>query len=265
MGAHLIDGEFQSDKYPTCPRGKVPLSVKDKTAQDLLWEYAQRRRVVDAEFSDDLETALCNVGFRPPTVIGPMKAYRVWVTMPDGVETTGSAPYERRERADTHCTEQRERRDARWKHEVREEVLPRDDARLGRVSSIILGDDEHWTEVRLNEKRPTNESVLAIAIRDVLKAWDSGEMNKAEFEHKMREVIYHFTRTYHPLDKDTEALVFVAKLAYQFKLRHAGFFIGGTKIQPFWDAIDDLPSGLTNEAHREMEAEIATWKADRPR
>lgn len=29
MGSHLIDGEFQSDKYPTCPRGKVPLSVKD--------------------------------------------------------------------------------------------------------------------------------------------------------------------------------------------------------------------------------------------
>lgn len=57
MGVHLIDGEFQSDKYPTTPRGKVPLSSKDATAQDLLWEYAQRRRSVDAEFSADLETA----------------------------------------------------------------------------------------------------------------------------------------------------------------------------------------------------------------
>lgn len=66
MGAHLIDGEFQSDKYPTCPRGKVPLSVKDRTAQDLLWEYAQRRRLVDAEFSDDLEAALKAAGFVPP-------------------------------------------------------------------------------------------------------------------------------------------------------------------------------------------------------
>ena len=66
MGAHVIDGEFQSDKYPTTPRGKVPLSVKDKTAQDLLWEYAQRRRAVDAEFSDDLETALRAAGFSPP-------------------------------------------------------------------------------------------------------------------------------------------------------------------------------------------------------
>jgi hypothetical protein len=55
MGTHIVDGEFQSDKYPTTPRGKVPLSVKDPTAQDLLWEYALRRRSVDAEFSDDLE------------------------------------------------------------------------------------------------------------------------------------------------------------------------------------------------------------------
>ncbi len=67
MGAHLIEGEFQSDKYPTCPRGKVPLSVKDETAQDLLWEYAQRRREVDEEFSDDLEAALRAAKFVPTT------------------------------------------------------------------------------------------------------------------------------------------------------------------------------------------------------
>lgn len=63
MGSHLIDGEFQSDKYPSVPRGKVPLSVRDPTAQDLLWEYAQRRRSVDAEFSDDLEAALRLAGY----------------------------------------------------------------------------------------------------------------------------------------------------------------------------------------------------------
>lgn len=67
--SHIIDGEFQSDKYPTTPRGKVPLSVKDPTAQDLLWEYAQRRRSVDAEFSDDLETALVAAGYLP--IVGP--------------------------------------------------------------------------------------------------------------------------------------------------------------------------------------------------
>jgi hypothetical protein len=63
MGAHLIDDMFQSDKYPTTPRGKVPLSTEDPMAQDLLWEYAQRRRMVDAEFSDDLEAALVASGF----------------------------------------------------------------------------------------------------------------------------------------------------------------------------------------------------------
>jgi hypothetical protein len=65
MGDHLIDGEFQSGKYPTCPRGKVPLSTKDPTAQDLLWTYAQRRRSVDAEFSSDLEEALKAKGYQP--------------------------------------------------------------------------------------------------------------------------------------------------------------------------------------------------------
>ena len=62
---HIVDGEFQSDKYPSTPRGKVPLSVKDATAQDLLWQYAQRRREVDAQFSDDLEFALRNAGYEP--------------------------------------------------------------------------------------------------------------------------------------------------------------------------------------------------------
>jgi hypothetical protein len=64
MGSHIVNGRFQSDKYPSCPPGKVPLSTKDPMAQDLLWEYAQRRRTVDAEFSDDLETALTADGFK---------------------------------------------------------------------------------------------------------------------------------------------------------------------------------------------------------
>jgi hypothetical protein len=63
---HLIFGEFQSDKYPTTPRGKVPLSVKDKTAQDLLWVYAQRRRGIDKKFSEDLEIALKAQGYVQP-------------------------------------------------------------------------------------------------------------------------------------------------------------------------------------------------------
>lgn len=69
MGSHLIDGKFQSDKYPTTPLGCVPLKCTDVMAQDLLWEYARRRRSVDAEFSDDLETALKNAGYRPPIAV----------------------------------------------------------------------------------------------------------------------------------------------------------------------------------------------------
>ena len=69
MTAHLIDGEFQSDKYPTTPRGCVPLKPSDPMARDLLAEYARRRRSVDAEFADDLEEALELKGY---TGIGSM-------------------------------------------------------------------------------------------------------------------------------------------------------------------------------------------------
>lgn len=70
MGEHIVDGEFQSDKYPTTPPGLVPLSVRDPTAQDLLWEYAQRRRAVDADFAADLETCLRAAGYAPPPTCG---------------------------------------------------------------------------------------------------------------------------------------------------------------------------------------------------
>jgi hypothetical protein len=73
MGSHLVevDGKltFKSDKYPECPAGKVPLSVKDTLAQPVLWRYAQRFREQkkdnDPEFADDVETALKNAGFVP--------------------------------------------------------------------------------------------------------------------------------------------------------------------------------------------------------
>jgi len=167
MGVHIVDGEFQSDKYPTTPRGKVPLSVKDVTAQDLLWEYAQRRRKVDAEFSDDLETALKTAGFTLP-------------------------------------------------------------------------------------KTPPNESPLAMMVRDLLTLWDRGELARGAFEIKMRETICHFARVYIPIAEDLWKLKLVAKLAYQFKFYMQKVFVGGTKIDPFWTAIDDLPTNLLNEAHAEM-------------
>lgn len=62
---HIIDGEFQSDKYPDTPRGLIPFKATDPMAQDLLWEYAERRRVVDAQFSDDLQALLVYNGYVP--------------------------------------------------------------------------------------------------------------------------------------------------------------------------------------------------------
>lgn len=83
MGAHLINGKFQSDKYPTCPAGKVPLSTADKSAQDSLWRYAKQRRHIDEEFSDDLEQALRLDGYKPPVRVVVMAlvdpAGAVWV------------------------------------------------------------------------------------------------------------------------------------------------------------------------------------------
>jgi hypothetical protein len=153
MGSHLIDGEFQSDKYPTTPRGKVPLSVKDKSAQDLLWEYSKRHLSVDAEFSTDLQVALQLAGFRAP-VPGPMKAYRVWVTLPSTrglppMETVSSVAYARRERAEKRSAFLQFRRGQGWAHEVREEMIPRDDPTFGRLMSLVMDDDadDELTEV----------------------------------------------------------------------------------------------------------------------
>lgn len=66
MGSHINkNGKFQSDKFPTTPAGCVPLKTSDPMAQDLLWEYAKRRRILDQEFSADLQTALMDDGYEP--------------------------------------------------------------------------------------------------------------------------------------------------------------------------------------------------------
>jgi hypothetical protein len=72
MGAHIVRGEFQSDKYSWCAPGFVPLKLTDPMAQPLLWEYAAVRRSVDSEFSDDLEACLKKEGFAPPLPGGPV-------------------------------------------------------------------------------------------------------------------------------------------------------------------------------------------------
>lgn len=65
-GEHIdADGQFRSDKYLWCKPGFVPLKITDKMAQDLLAEYAKRRKVVDLDFSADLWHCLLEAGYRP--------------------------------------------------------------------------------------------------------------------------------------------------------------------------------------------------------
>lgn len=90
MGSHInAEGEFQSDKYPLCPPGKVPLNTKDPSAQPLLLAYAQTRRGLDEEFSADVEEALRLKGYSgepakfAKDMLGvAMDAYLRW--QPDG-------------------------------------------------------------------------------------------------------------------------------------------------------------------------------------
>lgn len=64
---HLtLSGTFQSDKYPWCPAGFVPLKITDPMARGPLLAYADARETVDAEFSRDLRQALGGDD-RPPS------------------------------------------------------------------------------------------------------------------------------------------------------------------------------------------------------
>ena len=60
---HLtVTGNFQSDKYPWCAVGFLPLKLTDPLARDLIITYAHRRQAIDAEFMRDLLEAM----YRPP-------------------------------------------------------------------------------------------------------------------------------------------------------------------------------------------------------
>jgi len=59
MGEHInADGQFQSDKYPWCKSGFVPLKLTDPMAFSALWIYADQRKNVDPDFSNDLQQCL---------------------------------------------------------------------------------------------------------------------------------------------------------------------------------------------------------------
>lgn len=76
---HIIDGEFQSDKYPDTPRGLIPFKATDPMAQDLLWIYAQRRRKLDAAFADDLEWLLREAGYEPSAPTPALEALQQYL------------------------------------------------------------------------------------------------------------------------------------------------------------------------------------------
>lgn len=92
MGAHIVDGQFQSDKYRWCHPGFVPLKVTDLMAQPVLWEYARVRREVDAEFSDDLKLALVANGYcRPAEAAQVLAACETITKLPDYIDVPDDA------------------------------------------------------------------------------------------------------------------------------------------------------------------------------
>lgn len=70
MGSHIINKQFQSDKYPWCQAGFVPLKITDKKAQPLLHKYAVLMKEIDKEFSEDLIHALNYAGYRTVDDLG---------------------------------------------------------------------------------------------------------------------------------------------------------------------------------------------------
>lgn len=73
MGSHLVGGHFKSDKYEWSRPDFVPLKTTDPDAQPVLWAYAQAHRSRDEAFTEDLEAALKNAGFKPPTPDGTVQ------------------------------------------------------------------------------------------------------------------------------------------------------------------------------------------------
>lgn len=86
MGEHLIDGEFQSDKYPWCRRGFVPLKITDSNARRVLKLYADLRRSVDSAFSDDLLEAIKIEEQKPQVLQSPPPDHRLEQPHPPRVE-----------------------------------------------------------------------------------------------------------------------------------------------------------------------------------
>lgn len=75
---HLtVTGAFQSDKFPWCPPGFVPLKLNDPAARDLLAEYARRRGPIDSAFHRDLIEGLENTPVKENAGYEPFKTIEI--------------------------------------------------------------------------------------------------------------------------------------------------------------------------------------------
>lgn len=57
------DGEFQSDKYPWCKAGFVPLKLTDPHARLVLEVYSELHMTKDPEFATDLLTCIRKIRY----------------------------------------------------------------------------------------------------------------------------------------------------------------------------------------------------------
>jgi len=69
---HLTQRGVFRDKYDWCKKGFLALKFTDPMAQDLIDEYAYRRREIDIEFTEDVFTALHNVGYHDEPIGNPV-------------------------------------------------------------------------------------------------------------------------------------------------------------------------------------------------
>lgn len=63
--SHIVDGKFQSDKYPWCQPDFVPLKVTDTLAQPYLWATACMYDAMGDDFGRDLKKRLLTAGYKP--------------------------------------------------------------------------------------------------------------------------------------------------------------------------------------------------------
>lgn len=180
MGDHIINGQFQSDKYPKIPRGLIPFKATDPMAQDLLWEYARRREQVDAGFAEDLRTVLLSAGYEPDpgkaALTGAMEAAGLGLLF----ENDGSPACERCKNLRAEVV--RLRMDALTGlagRDVFDHALETGFARAhraGRPFGVILIDVDHFKKVNDERGHLVGDQVLFSIAQSIRKSARAGDV-----------------------------------------------------------------------------------------